>query len=80
MSEGHTNATTGSNEESDNARLRRLWSALLDTLLVEVSKPGAKASMLAVARSFLRNNNITAQRPADLRTGLAGLQALPFTN
>ncbi|MGD9713777.1 MAG: hypothetical protein AB7V46_17205 [Thermomicrobiales bacterium] len=45
---------------------------------MEVSKPTARASMLEVARSFLRDNNITARRTVDLKEGLAGLKELPF--
>lgn len=66
------------NTDTDQARLRRLFDALLDALLAEVSKPGATASILNVARAFLRDNSISANRPTDLRTGLASLKGLPF--
>lgn len=70
-------ARTG-NSESDQARLRRLFDALLDTLLAEVSRPGAKPALLAVARSFLKDNGVVLNGPAGLRTGLASLKGLPF--
>jgi hypothetical protein len=68
------------NEESDQARLRRLWCALLDRLLAEVAKPEARASTLEVCRAFLRDNRIAANTPRDLRDGLASLRDLPFNH
>jgi hypothetical protein len=66
------------NVESDRARLRRLWCALLDTLLVEVAKPNARASVLEVCRAFLRDNRVSASTATDLQEGLASLRDLPF--
>lgn len=66
------------NSETDQARLRRLFDALLDTLLVEVSKPGARPALLAVARAFLKDNAVGLNRPASLQAGLASLKGLSF--
>jgi hypothetical protein len=74
----HQRDTEEDHEETDQQRLRRLWSLLLDRLLIEVVKDDVKASMLEVIRMFLQMNQVTAHRRADLRTGLEGLKALPF--
>ena len=66
--------------ESDHDKLRRLFSALLDALLREVTKPDVKASILEVARMFLRQNHIIANRPTDLQSSLASLKDMPFSS
>lgn len=66
--------------ESDHDKLRRLFTALLDALLQEITKPDVKASILEVARMFLRQNHITANRPADLQASLASLKDMPFSS
>lgn len=64
--------------ETDRDKLRRLFVAVLDALLREVAKPDVKASMLEVARAFLRQNGTTANNATDLKAGLASLRDLPF--
>lgn len=64
--------------ESDQDRLRQLFDALLDRLLIEVANPAAKASVLEVARALLRQCNVSPNRAADLRAGLASLKDMPF--
>lgn len=71
-------AAPADREETDQDRLRRLFDALLDRLLIEVSNPAAKASVLEVARAFLRQCGVTPNRATDLRAGLASLKDMPF--
>ena len=72
-----TNAPEGG-FRTDDDKLRELFTALLDSLLREVTAPGAKASMLEVARAFMKDNNVALNRSASLRTGLESLKGLPF--
>lgn len=65
---------------TDHDKLRQLFTALLDTLLREVLRPDVKASVLEVARMFLRQNGITANSRTDLRAGLASLRDMPFSS
>lgn len=73
-------AEAAEREESDHDRLRQLFDALLDRLLIEVANPAAKASVLEVARAFLRQCGVSPNRATDLRAGLASLKDLPFSS
>ena len=69
-------------DEEREAKLWALYDAVLKRLMEEVTGDGpVKASMLDVARSFLKDANITARTRSNVKRGLAGLmalRALPF--
>lgn len=73
-----TDTPNPDNAETDSARLRQLFDALLDRLLIEVNNPEAKASMLEVIRAFLRQCGVSPSKATDLRSELASLKDLPF--
>ena len=75
-----SNASEGDHRADHHDKLRELFNALLDALLREVCKPGVKASVLEVARMFLRQNGITTNRATDLRASLASLKDMPFSS
>lgn len=66
----------GALDEDEDNRAKRLWELydkLLAALLRECAKPDARASMLNVARQFLRDNHVSLTDLPDLRAGLAAL-------
>jgi hypothetical protein len=69
-------------DEEREAQLWQLYDAVLKRLMDEVAGDGpVKASMLDVARSFLKDANVTARTRPSVKRGLAGLaalRALPF--
>lgn len=56
-----TDAPPATTEPTDADLLRQLWRLTLKTLIAELQSGEAKASGLAVARSFLESNNVSLQ-------------------
>lgn len=63
-------------EAPEDRRSRLLWKLfdlLLASLVRAVESPNAKASLLEVARQFLKDNRISADGRVGIRDGLAKL-------
>lgn len=79
------NGTTAGNSVAEEDRTKPLWNLfdkLLAALLIECAKPDARASMLDVARRFLRDNQVSLSTRPNLAAGLTALAKrrgkLPF--
>lgn len=55
-------------------KLRQLWLLVLNVLIDALAKPTVRASMLAVARQFLKDNGVDASSMVDMRSNMDALK------